>query len=160
RAGPQPPGGHPAPPDGEARTGGGGGAAGCRGTRRPPPLVSVAGNALFAVGATSHPLAVPAVGGPTFGLTGFNDSLPSQAVRAAMDTLRTLDLDNLLVQSVAGNAVAAFTASGVLAPVLAGTGSTVDALFAGQSSSLARQLNQVARIIEARGVLGATQQIF
>ena len=36
-----------------------------------PPLVSVAGNVLFALGARSHPLAVPAAGGASFGLSGF-----------------------------------------------------------------------------------------
>lgn len=147
-------------PDQQSRTGWGGRIADGLGTSSLPPLVSVAGNALFAVGATSHPLAVPAVGGSTFGLTGLDSSAPGQALRAAMDAIRTLDLDNVLVQSVAGNAVAAFTASGALSPVLAGTGSTVDALFAGQTSGLARQLNQVARIIEARHLLGATEQIF
>ena len=147
-------------PDQQSRTGWGGRIADGLPTSSLPPLVSVAGNALFAVGATSHPLAVPAVGGATFGLSGLDSSAASQALRSAMDTIRTLDLDNVLVQSVAGNAVAAFAASGALAPVLAGTGSTVDAVFSGQTSSVARQLNQVARIIEARQVLGATRQIF
>jgi uncharacterized protein (DUF1501 family) len=147
-------------PDRQSRTGWGGRIADGLGTASLPPLVSVAGNVLFAVGATSHPLAVPAAGGPTFGLTGFDSSVASRALRTAMDTVRTLDLDNALVQSVAGNTVAAFTASGALAPVLAGTGSTVDALFEGQASPLAKQLNQVARMIEARSVLGASQQIF
>jgi len=147
-------------PDQQSRTGWGGRIADGLPTSSLPPLVSVAGNALFAVGATSHPLAVPAVGGATFGLSGLDSSAASQALRSAMDTIRTLDLDNVLVQSVAGNAVAAFAASGALAPVLAGTGSTVDAEFSGQTSSVARQLNQVARIIEARQVLGATRQIF
>jgi uncharacterized protein (DUF1501 family) len=147
-------------PDRQSRTGWGGRLADGLPTASLPPLVSVAGNVLFAVGASSHPLAVPAVGGPAFGLNGFDSSLPSRALRTAMDTVRTLDLDNALVQSVAGNTVAAFTASGALAPVLAGTGSTTDALFDGQTSPVAKQLNQVARIIEARAVLGATQQIF
>jgi uncharacterized protein (DUF1501 family) len=77
-----------------------------------------------------------------------------------MDVLRGLDLDNALVQSVAGETAAAFAASGALAPVLAGTGSTTDALFAAQPSVLGNQLLQVARIIEARSVLGASRQIF
>ena len=125
-----------------------------------PPLVSVAGNVLFALGASSHPLAVPAAGGPTFGLSGFDSTAGSRALRTAMDALGGLDLDNALVQSVAGETVAAFAASGALAPVLAGTGSTTDALFAAQSSVLGNQLLQVARIIEARSVLGASRQIF
>jgi uncharacterized protein (DUF1501 family) len=125
-----------------------------------PPLVSVAGNALFALGARSHPLAVPTAGGATFGLSGFNSSAGSRALVTAMGVLRGLDLDNALIQSVAGETAAAFAASGMLAPVLAGTGSTTDALFESQPSVLGDQLLQVARIIEARSVLGATRQIF
>ena len=125
-----------------------------------PSLVSVAGNVLFALGERSHPLAVPAAGGPSFGLSGFDGSAGSRAVRAAMDGLRGLDLDNALVKSVAGETAAAFAASGALAPVLSGTGSTTDALFGPQPSVLGRQLLQVARIIEARAVLGASRQIF
>jgi len=125
-----------------------------------PPLVSVAGNVLFAAGERSQPLAVPAAGGSSFGLSGFDGSVGSRAIRAAMDALRGLDLDNALVQSVAGETVAAFAASGALAPVLAGTGSSTDALFGPQPSALGKQLLQVSRIIEARSALGASRQIF
>ena len=77
-----------------------------------------------------------------------------------MDDLRGLDLDNALVQAVAGETAGAFAASGTLAPLLAGTGSTTDALFAAQPSVLGNQLLQVARIIQARSMLGASRQIF
>jgi len=146
--------------DRPSRTGWGGRLADEIPTAPLPPLVSTAGNVLFALGASSHPLAVPAAGGPTFGLSGFDSSPGSRALRTAMDALRGLDLDNALVQSVAGETAAAFAASGALAPVLAGTGSTTDALFAAQPSVLGNQLLQVARIIEARSVLGANRQIF
>ena len=147
-------------PDRPSRTGWGGRMADQLPAASLPPLVSVAGNALFALGQRSHPLAVPAAGGASFGLSGLDGSVGSRAIRAAMDALRGLDLDNVLVQSVAGETAAAFAASGALAPVLSGTGSTTDALFGTQPSVLARQLLQVARIIEARSVLGATRQIF
>ncbi len=146
--------------DRPSRTGWGGRLADEIPTAPLPALVSTAGNVLFALGASSHPLAVPAAGGPTFGLSGFDSSAGSRALRTAMDALRGLDLDNALVQSVAGETAAAFAASGALSPVLAGAGSTTDALFAAQSSVLGNQLLQVARIIEARSVLGATRQIF
>lgn len=147
-------------PDRPARSGWGGRIADRLPGASLPPLVSVAGNVLFAAGERSHPLAVPAAGGSSFGLTGFDQTAGSRAVRAAMDALRGLDLDNALVQSVAGETVAAFAASGALAPVLAGTSSTTDALFGPQPSPLDKQLLQVARIIEARAVLGASRQIF
>ncbi len=147
-------------PDRPARSGWGGRIADGLPASSLPPLVSVAGNVLFAAGDRVHPLAVPPAGGGTFGLTGFDSSAGSRSIRAAMDALRGLDLDAALVQSVAGETVAAFAASGALAPVLAGTGSTTDALFGATPSTLGKQLLQVARIIEARSVLGASRQIF
>jgi len=147
-------------PDRPSRTGWGGRLADQLPSAPLPPLVSVAGNALFALGTRSHPLAVPGAGGATFGLSGFSSSAGSKALVTAMGVLRGLDLGNALVQSVAGETAAAFAASGMLAPVLAGTGSTTDALFGSPLSTLGSQLLQVARIIEARSVLGATRQIF
>ncbi|HUM11539.1 MAG TPA: DUF1501 domain-containing protein [Myxococcaceae bacterium] len=147
-------------PDRPARSGWGGRIADGLPAASLPPLVSVAGNVLFAAGERSQPLAVPAAGGSSFGLSGFDGSVGSRAIRAAMDALRGLDLDNALVQSVAGETVAAFAASGALAPVLAGTGSSTDALFGPQPSALGKQLLQVSRIIEARSALGASRQIF
>ena len=147
-------------PDRPSRTGWGGRLADQLPASSLPPLVSVAGNVLFALGERSHPLAVPLAGGATFGLSGFDSSAGSRALRSAMDILRGLDLDNALVKSVAGETAAAFAASGALAPVLAGTGSTIDALFGDQPSVLGRQLLQVSRIIQARSVLGASRQIF
>jgi uncharacterized protein (DUF1501 family) len=147
-------------PDRPSRTGWGGRMADQLPSSSLPPMVSVAGNVLFALGERSHPLAVPAAGGPSFGLSGFDTSARSQAILSAMTALRGLDLDNALVQSVAGETAAAFAASGALSPILAGTSSTTDALFGAQPSVLGRQLLQVSRIIEARSVLGATRQIF
>jgi uncharacterized protein (DUF1501 family) len=147
-------------PDRPSRTGWGGRLADRLPGASLPPLVSISGNVLFALGERSHPLAVPAAGGSSFGVSGFDGSLASRSIRGVMDALRGLDLDNALVQSVAGETAAAFAASGTLAPVLAGTGSTIDGLFGGQPSVLGRQLNQAARIIEARSVLGASRQIF
>jgi len=147
-------------PDRPSRTGWGGRLADQLPASSLPPLVSVAGNVLFALGERSHPLAVPLAGGATFGLSGFDTSAGSRAIRSAMDILRGLDLDNALVKSVAGETAAAFAASGALAPVLSGAGSTTDALFGDQPTVLGRQLLQVARIIQARSVLGASRQIF
>jgi uncharacterized protein (DUF1501 family) len=147
-------------PDRPSRTGWGGRLADQLPAASLPPLVSVAGNVLFALGERSHPLAVPSAGGSTFGLSGFDGSAGSKAIRAAMDAVRGLDLDNALVQSVAGETAGAFAASAALSPVLSGSGSTTGALFGTQPSVLSRQLLQVARIIEARSVLGATRQIF
>src|SRR5215467_3768719 len=58
-------------PDRPSRTGWGGRLADQLPASSLPPLVSVAGNVLFALGERSHPLAVPAAGGATFGLSAF-----------------------------------------------------------------------------------------
>ena len=124
-----------------------------------PPVISISGNQLFTVGESSSPLSLPAAGG-TFGLGGFDGSAASNARRQAMDDVRLLQESNLIVQATQSQASRALTASRLVAPVLAGTGSTVDGLFTGLTSSIAKQLLQVARMIEARRTLGVGRQIF
>src|SRR5215472_16119903 len=70
-------------PDRPSRTGWGGRLADQLPAASLPPMVSVAGNVLFALGERSHPLAVPSAGGPTFGLSGFDNSARSRATLAA-----------------------------------------------------------------------------
>jgi uncharacterized protein (DUF1501 family) len=124
-----------------------------------PSVISISGNQLFAVGASSSPLALPAAGGG-FGLAGFNGSAAANARLQAMDDIRLLQEENLIVQATQTQASQALSASKLVAPVLAGTGSTVDGLFTGLKSSIALQLQQVARMIEARQTLGVGRQIF
>jgi uncharacterized protein (DUF1501 family) len=124
-----------------------------------PSVISISGNTLFSVGTTASPLALPAAGGG-FGLSGFNGSAAANARLQAMDDVRMLQEQNLIVQGTQSEASLAMSASKLVAPVLAGTGSTVDGLFAGLTSSIALQLKQVARMIGARQTLGVGRQIF
>ena len=124
-----------------------------------PPVISIAGNQLFTIGNASSPLALPAAGGG-FGLGGFDGSAEAEARLQAMDDLRMLQEQNLIVQATQSQASRALAASKLIAPVLTGNGSTVDGLFTGLTSSIAKQLLQVSRIIAARQTLGATRQIF
>src|SRR5262249_59671844 len=59
-------------PDRPSRTGWGGRLADQLPAASLPPLVSISGNVLFTLGERSHPLAVPAPGGATLRLSGFD----------------------------------------------------------------------------------------
>ncbi len=142
-----------------SRTGWGGRIADGLGKGPLPAVISISGNQLFTVGASTSPLSLPAAGG-SFGLAGFDGSAASNARLQAMTDVRMLQEQNLIVQATQSEATAALSASKLVAPVLAGTGSTVDGLFAGLTSSLALQLKQVARMIAARQTLGVGRQIF
>jgi len=146
-------------PDQYSRTGWGGRIADGLASGPLPSVISISGNQLFTVGATSSPLALPVAGGG-FGLAGFNGTAIANARLQAMDDIRMLQEQNLIVRATQSEASLALSASTLVAPVLAGTGSTVDALFTGLTSSIALQLKQVARMIEARQTLGVGRQIF
>jgi uncharacterized protein (DUF1501 family) len=146
-------------PDQYSRTGWGGRIADGLPGGPLPSVISISGNQLFTVGASSSPLALPAAGGG-FGLSGFNGSAVANARLQAMDDVRMLQEQNLIVQATQSEASLALSASKLVAPVLAGTGSSVDSLFSGLTSSIALQLKQVARMIQARQTLGVGRQIF
>ncbi|WP_374352898.1 DUF1501 domain-containing protein [Chitinimonas sp.] len=122
-----------------------------------PLAISTAGNQPFAAGLRSSGLAIPASG--TFSLAGFGSSPQTNPLFKAMSALRGVDLANSQVAAAAGTMGGAVNASTALASVLSGT-STITSLFTGQNNSLAQQLQQVARIIEARQALGLGRQIF
>jgi len=145
--------------DKDSRTGWGGRLADTLPAGTLPPVISTSGNQLFVVGAERGPLALPAAGG-SFGLTGFDGSPEANLRRQAFDHVRMAEEENLIAQATAAQVDASLAASKIVAPVLEGQASTVDALFAGQTSSIALQLLQVARLIEARAVLGSPRQIF
>jgi uncharacterized protein (DUF1501 family) len=145
--------------DAQARTGWGGRLADTLAAQPLPPVISLAGNQLFALGNHSAPLGLPAVGG-SFGLAGFDGSPAGVARRTAFDHVRMASDSNLVEQATAAQIDASIRAGQTVAPVLAGKASSVDALFAGQSAGIALQLQQVARLLEARAALGMTRQIF
>lgn len=145
--------------DQASRTGWGGRLADTLPAGALPPLISIAGNQLFAAGMTTQPLALPAAGG-SFGLSGFDNSAAGQARKTAFDHVRMAADANLLEQATAAEVAASIQASQIVAPVLSGASSGVDAHFTGLTSSISKQLNQVARLVEARATLGASRQIF
>ena len=123
-----------------------------------PVVTSIAGSSLFIAGNVTSPLALPANG--DFALQGFNAGAPATARLAAMQAILASDRANAYVNAASDIATRAISLSGVVNPILASSASTVQALFAGQASSISQQLLQVAKLIEARAQTGARRQVF
>jgi uncharacterized protein (DUF1501 family) len=123
-----------------------------------PVITSTAGVTLYVTGATSSPLAIPTTG--SFGLSGFGTSAAAKARLTALNSLLDLDRDNTLVSAASDVTKQAQSLASLVNPILTSTASTVTAAFDGQTSSIARQLLAVARMIEARAMTGAKRQIF
>ncbi len=123
-----------------------------------PVVTSIAGSSLFIAGDTTAPLAVPTSGG--FGLVGIDANGPTGALLTAIQSLHAVDRGNAYVKAAGDVFTQAVSLSGVVDPILSSGSSSIQSLFAGQSSSIAQQFLQVAKLIEARGRTGARRQIF
>lgn len=120
-----------------------------------PAAISVAGNQLWINGEHSPVLVIPT--GSSLSLTGVSGT--TNAKFTGLN--RLFALDHTYLQEAAASQVfsGALGATGILDPILNGT-SPMQSLFTGQTSSIAKQLLQVARLIERRSSIGATRQIF
>lgn len=123
-----------------------------------PVITSTAGVTLYVTGATSSPLAIPTTG--SFGLNGFGTSAAANARLAALNALLALDRGNPLVAAASEITQRAQSLAAMVNPILTSTNSTVAPAFSGQTSSIARQLLAVAKMIEAQAFTGAHRQIF
>jgi uncharacterized protein (DUF1501 family) len=123
-----------------------------------PVVTSIAGSTLFIAGSSSSPLAVPASGG--LALQGFNATAAANARFAAYQSILGADRDNTYVARAADIAAQATALSAVVNPVLSSASSAMQPFFTGQNSSIAQQLLQVAKLIEARAQVGARRQLF
>jgi uncharacterized protein (DUF1501 family) len=122
-----------------------------------PVVTSISGSSLFTAGEASSPLALPQTGG--LALTQTAGSAAAARV-AALKTILGVDRDNAYVKAASEITSQALALSDVVNPVLAATNSAVAPLFAGQNNSIANQLLQVAKLIEARAQTGARRQVF
>jgi uncharacterized protein (DUF1501 family) len=133
--------------------------AAANGTAEFPVVTSTAGITLFMTGSGASPLSIPTSG--NFGLQGYNSSnAANNARRAALLQLLDLDRDNLFVGAAADIAGTAIDLSATVNPILSSGTSSVQALFSGQTSSIAQQLLAVAKLIEARSQIGVRRQVF
>jgi uncharacterized protein (DUF1501 family) len=123
-----------------------------------PAMISTAGNNLFVTGSATQALVIPTSG--SFGLSGFSNGAGDAARRSALVSLLGVDRDADLVAAAQDVMSGALSSSATLNPILTNTASTVSQHFTGLSSSIAAQLLAIAKVIEARGSLGAQRQVF
>ncbi|MGB8856291.1 MAG: DUF1501 domain-containing protein [Burkholderiales bacterium] len=134
-----------------------------------PMIISASGSSLFMSGENTSPLTIPSNGG--FGLSGFGDkpgSYYSPAHKARYDALQELlaiDRDAALVRGAADITKASIDAGVAISSVLTNANTLSAPFFNGATNpvfngNFARQLLQVAKVIEASGSLGLKRQIF
>ena len=123
-----------------------------------PVGLSIAGNALFLTGDTSSLVALPQTG--SLSISGTSTSATDQARLTALRTLMGAGSDAVMVSTLGGLQSKSVALTQTLGPILSGA-STAAAAFGTQTTSIANQLKQVAKMIEHRADLGnPTRQIF
>ena len=123
-----------------------------------PVITSLDGAVLFTTGTVSAPLTIPVSG--SFALAGYGGSSAANARLSAVQQLLAQPSGNIFVDAASAIGTDALALSGVVNPILTSTTSAVASIFASLTTSIAKQLFQVAKMIEARGVTGAKRQIF
>src|SRR5208283_4557712 len=123
-----------------------------------PPMISTGGNNLFVTGAASQALVIPTSG--SFGLNGYSSDATDTARLAALQQLLNIDQSDNLVQAAQAVMTDALASSAVLNPILTSTNATLTARFGGLTGNFAEQLLAIAKVIQARGTLGASRQVF
>jgi uncharacterized protein (DUF1501 family) len=123
-----------------------------------PSMVSTGGNNLFVTGAASQALVIPVSG--SFGLSGFSNSGADAARRSALVSLLGIDREADIISAAQDVMTSALANSATLNPILTNTTTTVSQSFTGLTDNFAAQLLAIAKVIEARGALGAQRQVF
>ena len=93
-------------------------------------------------------------------MAGYNGTAAANARLAALNQLLAQDNANTFAKGANAIGTQALKLSATVNPILANTNSTVAPLFANLTTSTAKQLYQVAKLIEARASTGAKRQIF
>jgi len=123
-----------------------------------PPMISVSGNNLFLTGSASQALVIP-TNGP-FALGGFSGNSADAARRAALVSLLGADQGTDLIAAAENVMTGALSSSAVLNPILTVNTTAAAGYFNGLTTSFAKQMLAIAKVIEARGTLGAQRQVF
>ncbi len=131
---------------------------------RIPPSVSVSGQQLFTIGNSTAPLVIPQSGGVNLSGQG-SDSVSAARFSALVQLLKSADSSSTVVSGAAGVMDKSLTANATVNPILTAslppvvqTAFTVNGNLL--TTSIARQLQQVARLIEGRGSTQAKRQFF
>jgi len=123
------------------------------------PMLSFAGPDLFTL-ATQEPLCLPSTG--SFLIDAFPGKYGA-AVASATAGLYSeshAHYGNDAIQAVQSLTASGVAASGLINPILTGSNTTIDPLFAALKTSIAYQLRGVAKIIAEQSTLGAQTQVF
>jgi len=124
--------------------------------------LNVTGNDVFLVGANGAAPSIPSSLG-NFGLQGVaQGNAADQAKYTAMQNLWTMAEASpfKLTKAAGSNMKESIDGSRALAAQLASNNSMSDQAFANVNTGLGNQMRRVAKLIEARGVLGTKRQIF
>jgi len=120
-----------------------------------PPITSVAGGAILCTGQQTQPYAL--IPGTSPGLSGFDSSAAGSARLLSFQQLLTLDTGVSLVQDTSSVMTQSLKESKILAGALQGL-PALQTQF--PTTGIGKQLQQVAKIIQARSALGLQRQIF
>jgi uncharacterized protein (DUF1501 family) len=120
-----------------------------------PAFISVAGNNIMGIGENTQ--AATFAPGGTLGLRGFNDTAADKARLASAQEILTLDTGLKLVQAANSIVTRGIQNADELAKAMNGAPALLTSF---PKSSLAAQLEQVAKIIQVRDKLGLRRQIF
>jgi len=123
-----------------------------------PGVISLDGDALFTIGETTVPLALPDDGGN--GLAGDTDSGYGKLRLDAMRQLLAVDRDNLIVAKAADTMDLALRSAETVNRAINADLPAVDTAFQGVYSGLGDQLRRVATLIAGRGALGVSRHLF
>lgn len=123
-----------------------------------PPLISTGGNNLFVTSASAQALVIPTSG--SFGLNGFSASTADAARHSALEQLLAVDQLTDLTLGAQTIMTSALSGSAILNPILTTTDATLKARFGSLTGSFAAQMLAIAKVIEARSVLGSNRQVF
>jgi uncharacterized protein (DUF1501 family) len=126
-----------------------------------PMAVSVSGSQVFNQGEDTASFVIPSSGGVS--LSGQGTDAVSRARYAALRGLLATDGGNEVFKGAASILDRALTTAEAANPILTATlpvGGTIATAFGTQSSNVANQLKQAARLIEARTALGVKRQFF
>jgi uncharacterized protein (DUF1501 family) len=123
-----------------------------------PTSISTAGNNLFVTGNATRALSIPTSG--TFGLSGYSGATGATARLSALKALLGVDRGTDLLDAAQDIMTGALQSSAVLGPILKSNSTTVSGYFSALTSNISQQLHAVAKVIEARGALGMSRQVF
>ncbi len=123
-----------------------------------PGMVSLSGDAVYTIGATSLPVALSQNG--ALGLAGDRYSDAGRVRYAAMSRILAVDRENQLQAKAADVMALAVKSSEALADALNAAYSAIDSAFQGANGGMADQLYQCAKLVAARSQLGVTRHGF